>query len=112
MLRAEDVKRCTPVSCSLVSLALSADTTSRNLTSCSSDEWIRAIDLHLKKDIYILNGQLGLIHTLFFKNRPYLSRSIELRIDPSRGLWSQYPFRVSLANGHDPLTLEPPILRH
>jgi hypothetical protein len=65
MLRAEDVKRYTPVSCSLVSLALSADTTSQNLTSCSSDEWICAIDLHLNKDIYILNGKLGLIHIPF-----------------------------------------------
>jgi hypothetical protein len=65
MLKEEDVKRCTPVSCSLVSLALSTDTTSQNLTSCSSDECIRAIDPHLNKDISILNGQLGLIHILF-----------------------------------------------
>jgi hypothetical protein len=47
MLRAEDVKRCTPVSCSLVSLALSADTTSQNLTSSGNDEWMGAVDLHL-----------------------------------------------------------------
>jgi hypothetical protein len=40
MLRAEDVKRFTPVSCSLVSLALSVDTASQNLTSSGNDEWI------------------------------------------------------------------------
>jgi hypothetical protein len=47
MLRAEDVKRFTPVSCSLVSLALSVDTASQNLTSSGNDDWMGAVDLHL-----------------------------------------------------------------
>jgi hypothetical protein len=85
MLRAEDVKQCTPVSCSLVSLALSVDTASQNLTSSGNDEWMGAVDLHLNLGDQRVNWK-ACSNTFFFNCRPCLSRAVELRMDLSRGL--------------------------
>jgi hypothetical protein len=85
MLRAEDVKRFTPVSCSLVSLALSVDTASQNLTSSGNDEWMGAVDLHLNLGDQHVKWKAW-NNTFLFNSRPCLSRAIVLRMDLSRGL--------------------------